>query len=74
MYMIDYVWTASAKGNFCCRDAYGGIAATVYRDDYGNWQIIINGENGGQFSATLIAVMERQRAPEHSVALARRAE
>lgn len=40
-------WILSAKGNHCCK-VDDNLVATVFENDYGSWQIIINGDPHGQ--------------------------
>ncbi len=52
MYRIESNWTENSNGNFVLRECSGGdVTATVYQTEYGNWQIIINGEYGGKLIA-----------------------
>ena len=40
-------WILSAKGNHCCK-VDDNLVATVFENDYGSWQIIINGDPYGR--------------------------
>jgi hypothetical protein len=52
MFRIESNWTENSNGNFVLRECSGGdVTATVYQTEYAVWQIIINGDYGGQLVA-----------------------